>query len=34
MATYFHNNNNTEIQGGSADGLQTFIFMNPLGYIK
>ncbi|KAK2454648.1 hypothetical protein P8452_02036 [Trifolium repens] len=32
MATYFHNN--TEIQGGSADGLQTLIFMNPSGYIN
>ncbi|CAJ2672827.1 unnamed protein product [Trifolium pratense] len=32
MATYFHNN--SEIQGGSADGLQTLIFMNPSGYIN
>ncbi|CAI8602377.1 unnamed protein product [Vicia faba] len=32
MATYFHNN--SEIQGGSTDGLQTLIFMNPSGYIN
>ncbi|KAJ1384798.1 POX domain [Sesbania bispinosa] len=31
MATYFHSN--SEIQGGSADGLQTLILMNP-GYIQ
>lgn len=32
MATYFHNN--SEIQGGSTDGLQTLIFMNSSGYIN
>ncbi|CAL0326707.1 unnamed protein product [Lupinus luteus] len=30
MATYYHGN--SEIQGGSADGLQTLVLMNP-GYI-